>query len=221
MSKKKMIFKIATMTVDGTVDLDAALTVHIDSVVKAVNNEEAVTLAFTAGSDYDNGELDESDPTAIVFYFKTGVTTVLDFENHVTASQHMAVVTPGTPGDLFVIGDDDFAATALASGTITAANDACVVDVSDMTNISVFLNQLTDAGTVVLTIEKSVDGTNYAVVDASTVETDFPAGANKSIEFPLSDANGMPTVAKQLKVTCTALAAGGIYSVTVAGLVDA
>ncbi len=220
MSKKKMIVKTATMTVDGTVDLDSALTVHIDSVVKAIENEEAVTLAFTAGSDYDNGKLDESAYPAIVFYFKTGVTTVLDFENAVTASQHMAVVTPGTPGDVFLVGDDDFAATALASGTISAALDACVVDVSDMTNISVFLNQLTDAGTVTLKIEKSVDGTNWAVVDASTVESDFPSGNNKSIEFPLSDANGMPTLAKQIKVSCSALATG-VYSVTVAGLVDA
>lgn len=221
MSKKKMITKTATMTVDGTVDLDASLTVHIDSVVKAIHNEAAVTLAFTAGSDYDAGELDESIPTAIVFYFKTGVTTVLDFENAVTASQHMAVVTPGTPGDLFVVADDDFAATTLASGTINAANDVCVVDVSDMTNISVFVNQLTDNGTLVLPIEKSVDGVNWATVDAGVVEGDFPAGSNKSYEISLSDANGMPLLVKQIRATATTYTGTGVYTIVVAGLVDA
>lgn len=221
MSKKKMIVKSATMTVDGTVDLDAALTTNVNSIIRAVNNEEAVTLAFTAGSDYDNGDLDESNPLAIVFYFKSGVTTVLDFENHVVASQNLAVVTPGTPGNILLITADDFAATTLASGTISAALDSCTIDVSDMTNMSLFLNQLTDAGTVVLVVEKSVDGTNWAVVDASTIESDFPVGANKAIEFTLSDANGMPLVTKQLKVTSSALAGGGVYSAKVAGLVDA
>lgn len=221
MSKKKMIVKTATMTVDGTVDLDAALTVHLDSIIKAVTNDVAVTLASVADSPYDNGSLDESAYPALVFHFKSGVTTVGDFEALVDASHHLAVVTPGTAADLLYVTDDDFAATALATGTMSASTDVCVVDVSDMTNISIFLNQLIDSGTGTMKLEKSVDGTNWATVDASTAESDFPAGANKSIEFPLSDSNGMPTLAKQIRCSMMTYGASGIYTMTVAGLVDA
>ena len=102
------------------------------------------------------------------------------------------------------------------TGVIDAANDVAVVDVLDLQGISIYLNQLVDLGTVSLVVEKTVDGTNWTPV-ATKAETDFSVGANKAIELTLSDANGMPTSAKQIRVTASALAAGGSYSMTVAG----
>lgn len=104
-----------------------------------------------------------------------------------------------------------------ATGLIDAVNDRAVIDVFDLTGISVYLNQIVDAGTVLLLIEKTVDGVNWAEVGAAVAETAFTAGANKAEEFSLSDANGMPLSAKQIRVTATALAGGGTYSFAVAG----
>jgi len=103
-----------------------------------------------------------------------------------------------------------------AVGVMAADNDAQVVDVSDMSHISIYLNQLTDDGNCTLTVTKSVDGVNFAPV-ASKVQSDFAAGANKSIELTLSDGNGMPTSARQLKCVLTGSSGTGTYSMTVAG----
>ncbi len=217
---QKMIVRAAVMTIDGTVDLDAALTTNLDTVIKSIDNSVPVTLAATADSDYDSGHLDESAYPALVWHFKSGVTTVLDFENAVDASQHLVVVTPGTPGDLLLITADDFPATAIATGTMNTSTDQCIVDVSDLTNVSIFLNQIVDSGTVTIVLEKSVDGVNWATVDASTTEAGFPAGANTAVEFTLSDSNGMPTLCKQVRATCTAYGASGTYSMVAAGLMN-
>lgn len=102
------------------------------------------------------------------------------------------------------------------TGVLDTAADNCVADVSELDRISVYVNQLTDAGTCTILVQKSVDGTNFATV-ATLAETDFPAGANRSKEVTLSDANGMPLRAKQIKVTLSAVSGGGVYSATVAG----
>ena len=109
----------------------------------------------------------------------------------------------------------------LADGLLSTAGDKAVVDVSNMQNASIMINQLVDSGTVTIVLEKSVDGVNWSVVDASTTAGDFVAGNNTSLEFTLSDANGMPTVAKQIRARCTAYGASGTYTMTVAGLIDA
>ncbi len=215
---QKMIVRAAVMTIDGTVDLDSALTTNLDTVIKSIDNSVAVTLAAVADSDYDSGHLDETAYPAIVWHYKSGVTTVLDFENAVDASQHLIVVTPGTPGDLLLITADDFTATAIATGTMNASTDQCIVDVSDMTNVSIFLNQIVDSGTVTIVLEKTIDGVNWATIDAATAATDFPAGNNTSLEFTLSDSNGMPTLATQVRATCTAYGSSGTYSMHACGL---
>jgi len=100
--------------------------------------------------------------------------------------------------------------------TMAADNDAQVVDVSELSHISIYLNQIVDDGNATLTVTKSVDGTNFAPVSSKT-QGDFAAGANKSIELTLSDANGMPTHAKQIKVVLTGSSGNGEYTMTVAG----
>ena len=102
------------------------------------------------------------------------------------------------------------------TGVIETDADSAVADVSDLENISVYLNQVTDNGNATLLVEKTVDGTNWATV-ASKTQADFPAGANKSVELTLSDSNGMPTRAKQIRVTLSGHSGTGTYTMGVAG----
>jgi hypothetical protein len=101
-------------------------------------------------------------------------------------------------------------------GVMAADNDACVVDVSDMSHISIYLNQLVDDGNATLTVTKSVDGVNFAPV-ASKTQGDFAAGVNKAVELTLSDGNGMPTSARTLQCVLTGSSGNGTYTMTVAG----
>lgn len=102
------------------------------------------------------------------------------------------------------------------TGVIDTQGDVAVFDVQDLTGISIYLNQLVDAGTVSLVVEKSVDGVNWAQV-ATVADTDFAAGANQAEEVSLSDANGMPLSTKLIRVTAATLTAGGEYSAVVVG----
>lgn len=101
-------------------------------------------------------------------------------------------------------------------GVMAADSDAQVVDVSDMSHVSIYLNQITDNGNVTLTVTKTVDGVNFAPV-ASKVQTDFAAGANAAIELTLSDSNGMPTHAKQIKCVVSGHSGTGTYTMVAAG----
>lgn len=103
------------------------------------------------------------------------------------------------------------------TGVLDAVNDRAVVDCEDLTYVEVWTNQLVDAGTATLVIEKSVDGTNFAPV-ATLTDASFALGANKSVVSTLSDSNGMPLHCKQIRVTCTVEGAdGGSYSFGVVG----
>lgn len=219
--KKKLLVVAAVMTSDGSLSLTAgSLTTHIDSVIKAVDNDVAVTIQGVADGP-SGGKLDETGYPAIVFHFEDGVTTVTEFETLVTDSHHLILVTPGTGANVLTAGGDVFVATALATGTINSNTDIAVVDVSNMTNISMFVNQLVDSGTCTLVLEKTIDGVNWASAHANLSEASFATGANKAVEITLSDTNGMATVAKQLRVSCTAYGASGTYTLTASGLIDA
>src|SRR6185312_5870933 len=104
--------------------------------------------------------LDESDFPALVFHFTDDVTTVGEFEAIVDESQHMAVVTPGTAAHVLHEGVDEFSDVALASGAISATNCQAQIDMTGMIGSSLFVDQLNDAGTVTLLVEKTIDGTN-------------------------------------------------------------
>lgn len=96
---------------------------------------------------------------------------------------------------------------------LDAAADVAVLDVRHLTNIEIFVNQIVDAGTCTIDIARTIDGVNWDPVGQFT-EASFPAGANKSQSLLLVDANGMPLLAKQVRVTLTAVAGGGTYTVT-------
>jgi hypothetical protein len=104
-----------------------------------------------------------------------------------------------------------------ADGNIDAAAEALTFDVSELEHVIIQLVQVTDAGTVVLVTEASIDGTYWDVVDASTAETDFAAGAGTTVSFSLSDANGMPKAYRQARVRASALAGGGVYTARCSG----
>jgi hypothetical protein len=112
--------------------------------------------------------------------------------------------------------DLDMGTDTGTTGKLDAAADNCNADIRDLDHVSVFVNQLTDAGTATILVEKTFDGVNYSLVSTLT-EASFPAGANKAVEVTLSDANGMPTRAVSVRVTLSAVAGGGAYSAHVAG----
>jgi hypothetical protein len=95
---------------------------------------------------------------------------------------------------------------------LDTTNDVAVMDVRHCTNIEVFVNQIVDAGTCTIDIERTLDGVNWDPVGQFT-EASFPAGANKAQSLLLVDVNGMPLLAKQIRVKLTAVAGGGSYTV--------
>lgn len=107
------------------------------------------------------------------------------------------------------------------TGIINANGESLGTECEDLDNVSIVVVQATDAGTVTLVVEKTFDGTNWIAVGSSIAETAFAAGDGATIERTLSDSNGMPLVAKKVRVRATALAGGGVYSMHVAGRVRA
>lgn len=100
---------------------------------------------------------------------------------------------------------------------INAQGEVLVCEVADLDNITILAIQATDAGTCTLTVEKSFDGVQFVPVGATIAESGFAAGANTAVERTLSDSNGMPLVAKQVRLSGTALAGGGVYKLQVCG----
>ena len=103
------------------------------------------------------------------------------------------------------------------AGIMDANGDIVIVSVEDLANISLFVNQIVDAGTCTIVMEKTVDGTNWASVAANLSEASFPAGNNTAKETTLSDSNGMALGAKQLRITLSAVAGGGTYTAGATG----
>lgn len=101
-------------------------------------------------------------------------------------------------------------------GTLQADDDVAVIDVSDLTGISLFVNQLVDNGNVVLTISKSIDGTNWTEITALD-QSELGAGNNVATELTLSDANGMPLSTKMIKAVVSGKTGTGEYSIKAAG----
>lgn len=95
---------------------------NVDTVIEATSAGTAgnsLSITFEDGSAVDAGVLSRIG-NAFTFAFKTGVTTVLDFETAVIAlagaDDLIAVKTTGTPGSVLVTADDEFVATNLAGG---------------------------------------------------------------------------------------------------------
>jgi hypothetical protein len=104
------------------------------------------------------------------------------------------------------------------SDTVDAAAEASTINVEDLDRIVLHLVQVTDAGTVVLVTEYSLDGTYWITLDASTAESDFAAAAGACVEFTLSDSNGMSKAVKLVRMRASSLAGGGVYTFRASGV---
>lgn len=102
------------------------------------------------------------------------------------------------------------------TGVLDTVGDIAIIDVRDKVNVSIYVDQIIDNGTVTIVLEKSIDGTNFAAL-ATVTEASFPAGANKSFEVTLSDANGMPLNAVVVRASVTVHTGSGTYTMHVAG----
>lgn len=100
---------------------------------------------------------------------------------------------------------------------LDAAAEIVQVDVGDLMNISLFIVQVTDAGTVTLTPEESPDGIAWAPVGATISEAGFRASNNDAVKRSLSDANGMSLPTAFVRLVATALAGGGVYKLIAIG----
>lgn len=103
------------------------------------------------------------------------------------------------------------------TGLLDAVGDIAIFDVRHLTNIEVMVNQINDAGTVAIEIERSLDNTNWDPITQFT-DASFPAGANKSQSVLLVDANGMPLLSRYVRVRVSAVAGGGTYTANVQGI---
>ncbi len=90
------------------------------------------------------------------------------------------------------------------TGFINAAAEVLEVDVSDLTNVVLHLVQLVDDGTVTLVTEYTIDGTYWAILDASTDASDLGSGVGATVAVTLSDAAGMPIPAKKVRIRASA-----------------
>jgi hypothetical protein len=172
----------------------ATKTTHCNTVIEeaaAGTGGNSTTIAFVAGDSINAGHLDESGYPAIVFHFKTAVTTVANFETAIAASVHLAVRTPGTGANVLAVTVDEFTATNLAGGT-------------------------SSEGTFSMLVEKSVDGVNFAT-HTTVTQTDFGDGNSTAKEVTFSDSNGMPLSVQTVKVTLTAVEDTNEFSVTAVG----
>ncbi len=124
----------------------------------------------------------------VTLTFKTTVTTVTQLEALIAQSTLISVLTPGTGTNVLDTADDSVSDTPLALGSATFTLD----------------------------IEKSADGVNFSAV-GSFSEGDF-ATANAAAELTLSDSHGMPTTAKLVRATLSALTGAAHFSLTAAGM---
>lgn len=177
----------------ATLDL-ATKTTRCNTVIESAvegSSGNAITIAFTPGDTLNAGHLDESGFPAIVFHYKTAVTTVANFETAIAASAHLAVLTPGTGANVLATPADTFTATNLAGGTETQ-------------------------GTFSIAVEKTIDGTNFAL-HSTVTQASFTEGVGKAFEVVLNDANGMPISAEQVRTRLTATEGGDTFTMSVVG----
>lgn len=104
------------------------------------------------------------------------------------------------------------------TGQLDTVGDVAVVDCTDLSNVQVILNQLTDDGTITLIIDGSYDGVNWVTGLATKVETDFAAGANQAeATYSFSDSNGMALPVRTVRARCTVATGTGGYTLGVTG----
>ena len=104
-----------------------------------------------------------------------------------------------------------------SAGFVTESGDSSVVEIEDLDNVSVFIANPLFGGTATLVIDYSPDGVSFVEAVATKHNSDFAANNDAVNAYTLSDTNGMPLCAKQIRLRCTASTAGGEYQLMVTG----
>jgi hypothetical protein len=105
-----------------------------------------------------------------------------------------------------------------AVGVIDALNETLIVDVEDLVNITLWVTQVTDNGTVTLDVTGSPDGVTFGPFGAALTEASF-AAANGAVAAPrvFESTNGAPLACKQIKIAASVYTGTGVYSMKVSG----
>jgi hypothetical protein len=104
------------------------------------------------------------------------------------------------------------------AGQIDAASEVLTVDCEDLTNIVLWVTQVTDNGTVTLDVEISPDGITWGALGAALTEASF-AAANGAVAAPrpVEGTNGLPLAIKQARIRASAYSGTGVYSLKASG----
>jgi hypothetical protein len=104
------------------------------------------------------------------------------------------------------------------AGQIDALNEVLQIDVEDLTNITLFVTQVTDNGTVTLDVEISPDGITWGAFGAAFTEASF-AAANGAVAAPrvLEGTNGLPLSIKAVRIRASVYTGTGVYSLKAVG----
>lgn len=107
---------------------------------------------------------------------------------------------------------------AFAVGVIDAINETLVVDVEDLTNVTVWVTQATDNGTVTLDVQGSPDGVTWGPFGAALTEASF-AAANGAVAAPrvFEGTAGSSLACKQVRISASVYTGTGVYSLKVSG----
>jgi hypothetical protein len=111
---------------------------------------------------------------------------------------------------------EGFGGSGVDTAIINAAAEVLTVDIEDLTNVVLWVTQVTDNGTVTLDLEISPDGTTWSALGSPIAESDLPAGAG-TIQRSVSDSNGMPIAIKQARIRSSAYTGTGVYALKVSG----
>lgn len=106
--------------------------------------------------------------------------------------------------------------TGTPNNKIDAAAEFLEVDVDGYTNIVAVATVENIAGTLAAQMDYTVNGTHWIPFGAAIVHGDLTA-VSLGVARTLSDANGMPILAKKVRLRAPTLTGGGIYGFHAAG----
>lgn len=110
---------VGATSTKATLDLDGAgLTTHVDTIVRARTGGtggNAIRIRLVADGS-GTGQLIEETPTMVAFHFRSGVTTVANFETALGSSTLLEVGTAGTGANVLTSAADQIGPTALTGG---------------------------------------------------------------------------------------------------------
>jgi len=104
------------------------------------------------------------------------------------------------------------------AGQIDALDEVLTIDVEDLTNIVLWVTQVTDNGTVTLNVEISPDGITFGAHGSALTDASFAAAAGAvAAPIVIEGTNGMPLAIKQVRIRASAYTGTGVYTLKASG----